>query len=421
VRDIYRIVEDNTRFPQMLMGDLESQLAGCLRGRDMMAALVEKYGLDSVRGAITLMWDRSEAAARAAIRKLPDGVYENESFLDNDGLDFDKRVPIKVVVTVAGDEMTVDFSGVAEQVRGSINSGRHGGAETAARIAFKYLAAPDEPANDGSFRALKVVIPDGKFLSAGNNAAMAMYSSPIPTVIDTVVGAMVKAAPDRLAAGHHSSFAISNFAGRDPETGALFYNLCSNHGGWGGSRGHDGPGPYKTMSHGDTLDVPSEVQEALYPLRVESQTVRVDSAGAGEWRGGWGLERIVTATAPCTVQLNFERVGCPPWGVLGGRAAPPAEIRVETAGGTARTVMKGDVPLAPGDRVRILTAGGGGYGDPLARDPARVAEDVRLGYVSPAAAQAEYGVAVDTDGRIDAGETARLRGGRDTLRRHPPA
>ncbi len=155
-KDIYRIIEYNTRFPRMLLGDIESQLAGCLMGRDLIAAQIEKYGLEAVRASVELMWRRSEAAARASIAAIPDGIYRASSFLDNDGVELDKKMPVDVVVTVSGDEMTVDFSGVADQVKGPINSGREGGAVTAARIAFKYIAAPDDPANDGSFRPLKI-------------------------------------------------------------------------------------------------------------------------------------------------------------------------------------------------------------------------------------------------------------------------
>ena len=408
-KDIYRTIEINTRFPRQLLGDIESQLAGCLMGRDLIAAQVEKYGLEPVRASIELMWKRSEAAARAAIAKIPDGTYRASSFLDNDGVDLDKPMPVDIVVTVEGDEMTVDFSGVADQVKGPINSGREGGAVTAARIAFKYIAAPDEPANDGSFRPLKVVIPDGKFLSAAATAPMGLYSAPLPTVIDTVVKALVDADPDHVAAAHHGNFCIHSLAGRDPRTGEPFYNLSASNGGWGASKGNDGPAHYKTMSHGDTLDIPIEVQEALYPLRIEGYHIRSDSAGAGQWRGGIGLEKIVAPLVPCNVHVFNERVGCPPWGIRGGRDGAPPRISVEHADGTSEEVRKANKPVLPGDRVRVLTSGGGGYGDPLARDPEAVAADVRHGYVSREAAAELYGVVVDDDGNMLARESEAAR------------
>jgi N-methylhydantoinase B len=410
VKDVYRIIENNTRFPRQLLGDIESQLSGCLMGRDLIAAQVEKYGLAAVRAAIELMWQRSEAAARAAIRNIPDGIYRASSFLDNDGVDLDKPMPVDVVVRVEGDEMTVDFSGVADQVKGPINSGREGGAITAARIAFKYLAAPDEPANDGSFRPLHVVIPDGKFLSAAGDAPMGLYSAPLPTVIDTVVKALVTAAPEHVAAGHHGNFCIHSLAGYDPRTGEPFYNLSAADGGWGASKGHDGPAHYKTMSHGDTLDIPIEVQEALYPLRVESWQIRQDSAGAGEWRGGIGLEKVMAPLVPCRVHVFNERIGCPPWGILGGLDGARPCISIEHPDAPGEEVRKANMPVAPGDLVRVQTSGGGGYGDPLRRDAAKVADDVRFGYVSRAAAAALYGVVLDDDGNLQPRETAARRG-----------
>jgi N-methylhydantoinase B len=390
--DIYRIIEINTRFPRMLLGDIESQVAGCLLGRDMIATVVAKYGIKSVRAAIEMMWNRSERAARDAIRKIPDGVYRASSFLDNDGVNLDIPMNVDVKIEVAGDEMTVDLSGVADQVNAPINSGREGGAIAVARIAFKYLAAPEEPANDGSFRPLKVVIRDGTFLSASSDAPMGLYSAALPTVIDTIIRAMVDAAPDHVAGGHHGNFGIHTLEGRDPKTGERFYNLSSAIGGWGASKGHDGPAHYKTMAHGDTLDVPTEVQEALYPMRMERMAIRTDSGGAGEWRGGVGIEKVFTALAPCRVQVFMDRTGCPPWGILGGKSGTSPSVCIERLNGQVEQLRKANAALAPGERVHVLTSGGGGYGEPRRRKKEKVAEDVRLGYISRDAAKRIYGV-----------------------------
>ena len=407
--DLYRIIEGNTRLPKMLMGDIESQLAGCLKGRDLIATLVARYGLAAATDAIHRMWRRSEDAARAAISALPDGDYAAHSFLDNDGADLDTPVPVAITVRVRGDEMEVDFSHISPEVRGSINSGREGGAVTVARLAFKYLVAPDEPVNDGMFRPLRITIPDGTFLSARPPAPMSMYSTPLPTVIDTVMRAMVQAAPDRLAAGHHGNFGIHNIEGFHPATGERYFSLSSMQGGWGASQGHDGPGPYKTMSHGDTLDVPAEAEEVFFPIRIEAHAIRPDSAGPGTWRGGPGLEKHVTVLAPLTLQANIDRTRCPPWGVLGGQDAPPPAAFVERPGQPPEAVFKAAIPLRPGDAFRMLSAGGGGYGDPFARDPARVAEDVRLQLISRHHAATAYGVALDDTGAADPAATGKLR------------
>jgi len=409
VRDMHRMIEINTRFPRMLLGDVESQFSGCMLGRDMVAALLDKYGVETTRAAVELMWDRSDRAARQAIAALPDGDYHARSFLDDDSIELGKNILVDAVVRIRGDQMTVDFSGTSDQVKGPLNSGRDGGAVAAARIAFKYLVSPDDPPNDGSFRALTVDIPEGKFISATGNAPMGGYSTPMPTVVDTVVKAMVPAAPQHVAAGHHGNFGISSYAGTDPRTGDLFQCMGTIHGGWGASLGHDGPGPYKTMSHGDTLDIPVEAQEALYPLRIEYQLIRPDSGGAGEFRGGCGVDRLTTVLAPCTTQIFFDRTGCPPWGILGGKDGATPSIVVERTTGEPVSVLKGFVPLQPGDQVRVQSGGGGGYGDPFKRDPERVARDVRLGYVTRERARSDYGVALDANNRVLEAETATLR------------
>lgn len=416
VKDVYRIIESNTRFPRMLMGDVQSQLAGCLLGKEMFIAVINKYGLEAVRASIELMWERSESAARQAIRNIPDGIYSASSFLDSDSIDLERTIDVNVVVRVHGDEMTVDLSGVADQVKGPLNSGREGGAVTAARIAFKYLAAPDEPANDGSFRPLHVVIPEGKFLSATGAAPMGGYSTPLPTVIDTIMRAMVPGAPQHVAAGHHGNFGIHSFSGRDPVTNQLFHCNGTMHGGWGASLGHDGPGPYKTMAHGDTLDVPVEMQEALYPIRIESQRIRADSGGAGQFRGGFGVEKVSVFLAPCYTNVSSDRNACPPWGILGGKDGASPYVQVERTDGKREQVRKATVNLLPGDRMRISSGGGGGYGDPLERDPARVERDVRLGYVTREAALADYGVILDGAGRALEEETRQERARRRAAR-----
>jgi len=355
------------------------------------------------------MWDQSERAARAAIAKIPDGVYEASSFLDNDGIDFSTKIPIKVSVRVHGDEMTIDFSGIADQLNGPLNAGRDGGAVTVARIAFKYIATPDEPANDGSFRPVHVTIPDGKFLSAGKNAALGAYSSTLPTVVATIRKAMVGVVPDRLAAAHHGTMGIHAFDGRNPKTGELFQNLETIHGGWGASNRRDGPGPFKTINHGDTRDVPVEAIEALYPLRIDYQRFRMDSAGPGKFRGGLGIEKATVALARSKVRTNIERTGCPAWGALGGDSGTPPISYLERPDGDSKPILKGEYDLQPGDIVRAYSGGGGGFGDPFERAAAAVATDVKRGYVSAKAAREHYGVAVTDTFEADEKETARLR------------
>ncbi len=409
VTDLWRTIEINTRFPHMLLGDINSQIAGCLRGKALIKELFERHGVATTRAAIAALWDRSELAARAAIRNIADGVYEASSFLDDDGITAGKPVPIGIKVTVAGDEIEVDFAGVADQLKGPFNSGREGGAETAARIAFKYLVAPNEPANEGTFRPLRVTIPEGKFLNAKPGAPLGCYSFPLPTVIDTIVKAFVDAAPGLVAAGHYGTFGGHTIYGRHPRTGELYQNLGAIAGGWGAMAGRDGGGPFKTMAHGDTLDVPAEVLEALYPFRVDAVQLREDSGGPGEFRGGLGVEKIYAMLATGTARASMDRTRCAPWGIRGGKDGSPSSTEIQRQGEAPKVILKGVSELHAGDKARTLTGGGGGYGEPFARDPRRVVDDVREGYVSRERARSDYGVALDDQGNLLEEETRRLR------------
>ena len=219
VEEIFRIIENNTRLPEMLLGDIAAQYAGCVKGKQLFEQLIARHGEDFLLTAISAMWSKAEQAAKAAVLAVPDGVYEMTSFLDDDGVDIGKRIPIHVKVEVRGSDFIVDFSGVGDQLRGPFNSGYYGGGEVCARSAFRYLFTPNEPANEGCFAPVKMILPPGKFLSAGPNAPMGRYSTPLATVVDTIIGAMAKALPDRVAAGHHGALDAYGFNGKHPATG----------------------------------------------------------------------------------------------------------------------------------------------------------------------------------------------------------
>src|SRR5215470_15099488 len=278
IEEVYRIIENNTRFPQELLGDIEAQLGGCLLGRDLTQAMGDKYGTRIFLDALDTILDQCEAATREKIRAIPDGVYQHEAFLDNDGVR-DETIPIKVKVIVQEDEMTIDYSEMSPQVRGCINSGFYGGGRTTARVAFKYLIATDEPANEGTFRPLKMILPEGKLISAEPKAAMGLYSIPFPTIIDCIIKALEPALPQRVTGAHFGTFSSLSFAGKRTDTGAFFKANDSGHGGWGACATHDGAGPFRTMAHGDTRLIPIELQESMYPFRVEEFRLRLANCG----------------------------------------------------------------------------------------------------------------------------------------------
>ena len=399
IEEVYRIIENNTRQPTELMGDIAAQLAGCLLGRDLTAELADKYGAATFGRAVALILDQSEAAARAFIAAMPDGVYTAETFLDNDRSG-DEPLPIRVKVIVQGDEMTVDYSDMAGQVKGPINSGYFGGGQTTARVAFKYLLGAGEMANEGTFRPLRLVLPPGKILSAEATAPMGNYSTPFPTVIDTVIRALEKALPQRVPGGHFGTHSGIRFYGKRPD-GTFFGTHDSGHGGWGAGATHDGAGPFRTMAHGDTRIIPLELQEATLPIRIEEFSLRQDSAGAGTFRGGLGFRKTYRILAPCMVQTNLDRTKFPPWGVQGGNAAKPGRFTlVQQATGAQRSIGKEKgLALAPGDLLCVETGGGGGYGSPAQRPLPAIQRDLDAGYVSAAAAAQDYGVTIGADGK----------------------
>jgi len=400
IEEVYRIIENNTRMPNELMGDIAAQLAGCLLGRELTAELANKYGIETFNRAVDLILDQSEAAARDFIRAMPDGVYRTETYLDNDRSGGEELVPIIVKVIVDGDELTVDYTDIAPQAKGPINSGYYGGGQTIARVAFKYLMGADEMANEGTFRPIKLVLPQGKLISADPTAPMFMYPTPFPTVIDAVIKALEKALPARVPGGHFGTHSGVRFYGRRAN-GTFFDTHDSGHGGWGACATHDGSGPYRTMAHGDTRIIPLELQESLMPFRIEEFSLREDSGGAGKFRGGMGFRKVYRILRPCLLGTNLDRTKYPPWGVQGGKPAKPGRFTLVKAGETEeRSVEKENAyPLQPGDLVCVETGGGGGYGPPGERPIELIQRDLDAGYVSAAMAMTDYGVTIGADGR----------------------
>jgi N-methylhydantoinase B len=234
-------------------------------------------------------------------------------------------------------------------------------------------------------------------MSAGPTSAKGHYNLALPTLIDLVIRALGSALPQSVAAGHFATFSTIRFVGNQPGNNALFQCSDSGFGGWGALCDEDGPGPFRTMCHGDTRSIPIEVQEASYPIEIENYDIRTDSGGAGEFRGGLGLTRSYVVHVPCLFISTFDRTACPPWGLNGGHDASPGNVTVISPDGTTKSALKENIQLQAGDRVLVETGGGGGFGDPRVRRRDRVQDDVAKGYVSPEAARATYGATCGLD------------------------
>ena len=392
-QELRNLILMNVRRADRAVGDLEAQLSACRVGAKHMEELLARHGADTVLNSIDAIMDHSEAEARAKVRAMPDGVYEAESQMDDDGIDIDQPVPIRVKVTIKGDEMTVDLSGMSPQVKGFFNSGA---GVACAQVAFKCLTLPrDNPINDGNFRPLKVIMPPGTVVSATHPAPMRVWMTYPMTVVDTIFKALAPAIPDTVIAGHHADLIIANVNGIHPRDGRLWIYLGGLiGGGWGAKSDEDGVNVVVCMNDGDTHNGPSEQVENKFPLLVKHYRLRQDSGGAGEFRGGLGAETEILAFSRINYQTRSDRVNNPPWGLHGGKPALGNQIGVRKKDGTLTTFPGGKVNmrLESGDSYVLRSGGGGGFGVVKKRVRASILRDLRLGYISLQAAEKDYGI-----------------------------
>jgi len=409
-QDIIDILGANSRVPQSNWGDLNGQINAIDLGERRLHALLDEYGDDTILSALTALSARAETLMRSNIKALPDATYSYDDFLDNDGVT-DKPLRIALDLTISGDRMTLDFSRSAPACDGPLNISR---STTVAccYVALKHLFT-DVPANAGCLAPIAFVIPDTTLLGVSAPKPVGGYTETILRVIDVIFGAFAKAVPERANGSPFATINALSLAGWR-EHGKRWVMFCFFGGGLGGNPEGDG------LNHGNnpisTATIPPvEILESLYPVMFTQWALRPDSAGPGRHRGGLGAIYEVEALADggAEVFLLGERGKFPPFGVNGGGAAALNRFVYETDQGetTPPLVSKvTDIKIRRGQKVRLETPGGGGFGDPAARDPQRVVRDVRLGYVSREVASRTYKVALKDDGSLDAAATAKLRG-----------
>jgi N-methylhydantoinase B len=388
--DVVDLLRAISRVPVNAYGDLSAQVAALDVGTRRMIDLLQEYGDVTVGRAFVELSDAAERLMRAEITKLADGSYRCEDVLDNDGSS-PAQIPVAVEVTVAGAEMTLDFTDTAMACRGPLNIARST-AVAACYVALKHLF-PEVPANAGCMRPVNVVIRDGSLLDARPPRPVAGYTETILRIMDVLFGAVAQAAPERAMGCSYGTINALSISGEQSGTRWVLFTFFG--GGLGGHPEADG------LDHGNAplstaIIPPVEVLEASYPVRFTQWALRTDSGGAGAHRGGLGAVYEIEMLADDAQVSTFgERSTQPPPGASGGRAAAANVISYETAHGWVRPPLGAkvvNVELHQGMRLRIESPGGGGWGNPSARDPARVARDVRLGYVSPEAASTLYGI-----------------------------
>ncbi len=405
---LYRVLKDNIRFPESSLGDMKSQMAACRLAVRRLNELFDKYGRDTILDAIAQIFDETERKCRNVVEKLHDGVYEASSFLDHDGVKRDERVPIHARVTIDRGGMTIDLSGCSAERKAAINSRTY----AAARVAYKALTGPLEPVNEGSFRALNVIIPEGNIMMARYPAPMAGWSVIVPTVVDTIVKALADAMTDRVPAGHHGLLGGSIvFFGLHPKTMRRFVVQSIEGGGWGGRPTEDGESGTVSVCQGDVRNASIEGIELKCPVIIEQRALRTDSGGAGRHRGGLGIDTSVRNLVEG--RWNFDhprREQCPPWGLWGGKAGTHGDFLLRLPGeNDFRSMDAPHYPVPVDAEVIVRTGGGGGWGDPLERDAASIRADVIEEFVSRRAAAEVYGVVLRDDLTLDEAATARRR------------
>ena len=405
---LFALIRQNVRLPDLVVGDLEAQLATCSIGEREFCRLIERYGEVEVRGYFDRLIDYGEALTRKAISAWPDGTYAFTDYIDGDGLD-DRRIPITCKVTVAGDHLTVDFAGSSPQVKGAINS-TLSFVKSATYLTIRCALDQDVPNNAGIYRCITVLAPKGSILNPELPAAVAARALTGYRVVDTVMGALAQIVPERVVAAGEGGNTVVAIGGTEAGSQHPVILVDMINGAWGARADKDGiegvTNPSQNMSN-----MPVETLEDRFPILVEEYGFRRDSCGPGKYRGGLGLIRQYRLLADqATMQIRADRHAHRPYGLFGGQSAAPSINILNPDAGAEMLASKVTREIRRGDVIRHEQAGGGGYGSPLRRDPALVASDIADDKISPDFARSRFGVLLAEDGRtVDLAATARLR------------
>jgi N-methylhydantoinase B len=392
-RAVRRIIEKNVRVPDRVLGDIGAEYAACKVGEREMTRLFARYGRETTRGYLAALLDYAERVTRAEIARWPRGTYRFTDYLDSDGFS-DAPVPLTVAITVHDDgHLTCDWTGSAPQVKAALNS-TLSFTKSCTYLSVRSVLRQDVPNNAGVFRCIDVIAPEGTILNPRLPGACAARALTGYRMLDVVLGALAQALPDRVPAAGEGGNTVLSMGGITADR-RPFVLVDMITGAWGGRPDRDGmeavTNPSQNMSNS-----PVEVLEAHHPIRVDDYGFVPDSCGPGRYRGGLGLRRRYTLlNDEATLQLRSDRMRYRPYGLAGGGAARGTRNVLNPDGEAREMPAKFATTLRRGDVILHEQPGGGGHGDPLARDPERVAEDVRDEKISLAYARREHGVVID--------------------------
>lgn len=403
--DIWKIILSNHRTPMVTYGDLKAMIGSVNVAERRLYNLIQSYGLDVFNTATQDLITIAERRMREEIRQIPNGVYEFEDVIEDDGVS-EGAYPIHCTVLVEDDELTADFTGSAPQCVGAMNA-TYAVTGSAVFNALLHLTDPTIPRNEGCYRPINIVAPPGTIVNCQYPAALVGGNTEVsPRITDIIFGALAQTIPERVPASLGGTSCCFLFGGTHPDTGQLYSHFHFEGVGWGGRPRKDGNSQIIVIN-GNCRNTPVEIFENRYPLSIDAYRLLADSGGPGKNRGGLGIERIFTVHSPeVTVSALFNRMLVKPFGLHGGHPGHPSGIYVRRAGqedwqtfkevfGIVSPSKFSNLVLKQGDQVKIIAPGGGGWGDPLTREPERVLQDVVEGFVTPEAALRDYGLAID--------------------------
>jgi N-methylhydantoinase B len=411
--NVFRLIMNNVRSPRETGGDFRAQVAGVNIGARRLGQLYDKYGRATMDTVVNQLLDYTERRARAELAKLPHGLYEAEGYMDSDGV---TDTPIKILVRVAvtGEKVTYDLSGSDPQRPGPLNATY---AMTLSNCAYtlRALMDPDLPMNDGFYRVMQIIAPKGTVVNAQPPAAIASGWEVAFRVMETAFLAFAKAIPERLTAGSKGCLCNLAFGGMSPRSGQYFVFYEALAGGYGARYRKDGIDAIQPHVQ-NTENSPVEETEANYPVRIPRYALIPDSEGAGRTRGGLGLRRDYMFENHVVFSILADKAKFAPFGLDGGGPGRACHYTRNPDGDATAYPSKLSIELRPGEVFSVQMGGGGGFGPPWERDPARVLEDVVDEKISVNRAREAYGVVIDTRSwvvDVQATEAARqvLRGG----------
>ncbi len=410
VNDIMeRVIAQNVRVPDRVLGDLRAQYAASQVGVRELTALFDRYGRDDARRYFAELLDYAERLTREEIRRWPKGTFHFEDFIDDDGLS-PEPIPIRVALTVHEDRVSVDYTGSSPQVRAAINS-TLSYTKSCTYLSVRCALKGDVPNNAGVFRCIEVHVPEGTVLNPIEPAAVAARALTGYRVFDAMLGALAQVVPDRIPAAGEGGNTVVCLSGKKDD-GSSYIIVDMICGAWGGRPGSDGIEAITNASQ-NLSNTPVETLEAQHPVRVEAYELEPDSCGAGRYRGGLGIRRSYRVLADdVLLQLRADRMKFQPYGLQGGLPAKSASNRLQHAGETTELASKVGMRIARGSVVTHTQPGGGGFGDPLLRPAQEIERDVWDHKLSADFVRQHYRAVVDpASGRLDAARTQALRAG----------